>query len=52
MKCTYSCKSEEHLAARRQFLGGMLAGTGAVVGGLGALVILQIKLRVGDDCPG
>ncbi|MGE0757866.1 MAG: DUF1501 domain-containing protein [Pirellulaceae bacterium] len=33
MKCTYSCGSPEHLVARRQFLGGVSAGT--IVGGLG-----------------
>jgi hypothetical protein len=36
MKCTYACGTEEHLIARRQFLGGVAAGAG-VVGGLGAL---------------
>ena len=35
MKCKYSCGSEDHLIARRQFLGGV-AGS-AIVGGLGAL---------------
>ncbi len=39
MKCTYACKSAEHLVARRQFLGGMAAaGAGVVAGGLGAFV--------------
>lgn len=37
MRCEYSCKSSEHTIARRTFLGGMAAGMGAVVGGLGAL---------------
>ncbi|HND51440.1 MAG TPA: DUF1501 domain-containing protein [Pirellulaceae bacterium] len=37
MKCTYACQSNEHQIARRQFLGGMAAGAGLVVGGLGAL---------------
>ncbi len=37
MKCHYSCKTAEHLIARRQFLGGLAAGAGVVVGGLGAL---------------
>jgi len=36
MKCTYACGTEEHVLARRQFLGSVL-GAGAVVGGLGAL---------------
>ena len=34
-KCDYACGSEEHLIARRQFLGGVAVGTGAVLGGLG-----------------
>lgn len=33
MRCTYACGSQEHLIARRRFLGGM--GAAAVVGGLG-----------------
>src|SRR3954467_13496854 len=37
MHCHYSCKSSEHTIARRTFLGGMAAGMGAVVGGLGTL---------------
>ncbi len=35
MKCNYACGSMEHTMARRQFLGTLAAGTGAVVGGLG-----------------
>ncbi|GAB4143741.1 MAG: DUF1501 domain-containing protein [Planctomycetaceae bacterium] len=35
MKAKYACGSSEHTLARRQFLGAL--GTGAVVGGLGAL---------------
>ena len=35
MKCTYACGTDEHIIARRQFLGGVAAGAGAVVGGLG-----------------
>src|SRR2546430_14842538 len=31
MKCTYSCKSAQHVMARRSFLGG-LAGAGAAAG--------------------
>ena len=37
MKCSYACQSEEHRIARRSFLGGLVAGAGAVVGGLGTL---------------
>jgi uncharacterized protein (DUF1501 family) len=37
MKCSYACGSAEHLIARRQFLGNLAAGAGAVVGGLGWL---------------
>lgn len=37
MKCSYACQSAEHRIARRSFLGGMAAGVGAVVGGLGVL---------------
>ncbi len=36
-ECTYACGSAEHEIARRQFLGGLAAGTGAVIGGLGSL---------------
>src|ERR1700729_446796 len=36
MKCTYSCRSAEHLMARRKFLAGMaVTATGSMVGGLG-----------------
>lgn len=37
MKCSYSCGTNDHLIARRNFLGGMIGAAGAVVGGLGAL---------------
>jgi hypothetical protein len=37
MKCNYACGTGEHVLARRQFLGGIAAGAGAVVGGLGWL---------------
>jgi len=38
MQCAYSCGSEEHLLARRSFLGGLAAGVAApLVGGLGAM---------------
>jgi hypothetical protein len=34
MRCNYSCGSDEHVIARRQFLGGVAGG---VVGGLGVM---------------
>lgn len=38
MRCDYACGTEEHGIARRNFLGGLAAGSaGVVVGGLGAL---------------
>ena len=37
MKCSYACQSDEHRIARRTCLGGLAAGAGAVVGGLGTL---------------
>src|SRR5690606_36395199 len=38
MKCSYACGSIEHRMARRQFLGGMVAGgAGLMVGGISAL---------------
>ena len=33
MKCSYACQSPEHGIGRRQFLGGLATGLGAVVGG-------------------
>jgi hypothetical protein len=38
MECSFACRSPEHLIARRQFLGNMALGAGALVGGLGVLV--------------
>ncbi len=37
MKCDYACQTAEHTLARRDFLGGMLAGGGLLAGGMGAL---------------
>jgi len=37
MRCNYACGSGEHMMARRQFLGTMAAGTGAMFGGLSML---------------
>ena len=50
MECTYSCRSPEHLIARRGFLGGIAAtAAGSMVGGLGIfsspLVAAQLQKR-------
>lgn len=47
-KCTYACGTEEHLLARRQFLGGVAAGAG-VVGGLGALTSSASAAKLAKD---
>ncbi|GIW94468.1 MAG: hypothetical protein KatS3mg110_2509 [Pirellulaceae bacterium] len=49
MKCTYACGSQEHLLARRTFLGGVVAGVGAVVGGLGALATPSAARQLARD---
>ena len=49
MKCQYACGSDEHVIARRQFLGGLAAGTGAVVGGLGAFASSASANQLGKD---
>ena len=49
MKCSYACQSAEHRIARRSFLGGMAAGVGAVVGGLGALAQPAIAQQMVKD---
>jgi uncharacterized protein (DUF1501 family) len=35
MQCRYSCQSAEHVASRRSFLGGLVAGSAGVATGLG-----------------
>jgi hypothetical protein len=49
MECSYACRSPEHLIARRQFLGGMAMGAGALVGGLGALVRPSVAAQLAKD---
>ncbi len=49
MQCNYACNSAEHGIARRQFLGGMAAGVGAVVGGLGYLTGSAVADQLGRD---
>lgn len=36
--CQYACKSDEHLIARRNFLGGLTGGAGALLGGLSPIL--------------
>ena len=43
MKCTYACGSNEHVMARRQFLGGMAGG---MVGGLGVMAGLPAAKKL------
>ena len=49
MKCKYACGSMEHVLARRQFLGGAVAATGSVVGGLGWLAQPASARRLRKD---
>ncbi len=39
MHCSYACRSPEHVIARRTFLGGVLAGTGAAALNLGTFTL-------------
>ena len=48
MKCDYACGSEEHLIARRQFLGGMAAG-GAMLGGLGTFTTAEAVVKMAKN---
>ncbi len=49
MKCRYACHSPEHQIARRQFLGGLAAGAGAVVGGLGVMARPAVAQQLAKD---
>ncbi|MEO8497562.1 MAG: DUF1501 domain-containing protein, partial [Planctomycetota bacterium] len=49
MKCSYACGTDEHVIARRQFLGGVAAGAGAVVGGLGVLARPATAAQLAKD---
>ncbi len=49
MKLTYPCNTSEHGIARRQFLGTLAAGTGAMVGGLGAFTTPAIAAQLKSD---
>ncbi len=45
-KARYACGSNEHAIARRRFLGDLLAGSGAVVGGLSVLAQPVVAARL------
>lgn len=49
MRCTYSCRTTEHVLARRQFLGGLAAGAGALVGGFSTFVKPGIAGQIAKD---
>jgi hypothetical protein len=49
MKCNYACGSVEHAIARRQFLGSIALGTGAVVGGLGSFATPSVAAALARD---
>jgi len=49
MKCTYACGSVEHAIARRQFLGSLAIGAGAVVGGLGSFATPTVSAALAKD---
>jgi len=49
MAINYSCKTSGHTMARRSFLGGMLTGAGAVVGGLGAFTAPKVYAKLNRD---
>ncbi|MFP6902555.1 MAG: DUF1501 domain-containing protein [Verrucomicrobiia bacterium] len=49
MNCNYACGSEEHLIARRKFLGGMATGAGAMLGGLGAFATPEAVAKMTKD---
>ena len=48
-RCDYACGSEEHLIARRQLLGGVAVGTGAVLGGVGTFASPDAVAKMAKD---
>ena len=48
-KCDYACGSEEHLIARRQFLGGVAVGAGTVLGGLDTFAAPDAVAKMAKD---
>lgn len=49
MNVQYACQSPEHRIARRQFLGTMAAGAGAIVGGLGVFSNPAVASQLRSD---
>lgn len=49
MHCHYACGSDDHLRARRRFLGGLVAGSSVVAGGLGWLTRPAAAQRLHQD---
>jgi hypothetical protein len=49
MTCHHGCGSEEHLIARRKFLGGLAAGAGVMAGGLGWFAQPAMARRFASD---
>ncbi len=49
MKVRYACQSNEHTLARRQFLGGLAAGAGALAGGLGVFTHPALAGKLQSD---
>ncbi|MCA9046075.1 MAG: twin-arginine translocation signal domain-containing protein, partial [Planctomycetaceae bacterium] len=49
MKVPYACGSQEHLLARRGFLGTVAAGAGAVVGGLNVFSESQAMAELASE---
>ncbi len=47
--CHYACNSAEHVVARRNFLGSLALGTGAVVGGLGSFAQPSVSAALAKD---
>lgn len=47
--CSYACNSAAHTLARRNFLGSLALGTGAVVGGLGTFAQPAVSATLAKD---
>jgi len=47
--CSYACGSVDHAVARRNFVGSLALGTGAVVGGLGTFAQPAVAAMLAKD---